>query len=256
MIQQVFSQCISIELSIHWDRESDVFKPETIVCVPKLNIVYRNNSNANYYFQKVSTTRAELPIIPIGTSLQYPVQEYLNPDYLKRAKLHGKYTNQNFNVLIGGTQLYQQGWFVENDTVIQKEREIDLINDDLSNIYEYIFRKNNAECNDSIQKIKTYFSGSDLSVEGISDKVKDQFVFLKPGESYTDIINLIGFKAVGGIFTFIINEDSLTDFIYTEPNWDKKLGSFCQAKVILPIEVDGYKLYSGAYNSNQVVVSF
>jgi len=52
----IFSQCISIELSITWETGYDIFKKDSIVEIPSLNITYRNNCDTNYYFFKVSPT--------------------------------------------------------------------------------------------------------------------------------------------------------------------------------------------------------
>jgi len=255
--QSVLSQCISIDLSIKWETGFDIFNEDSVVCIPKLHITYRNNSKINYYFLKVSDSKTGLPLIPYGGLLQYPIEEYLHPDYLKRAKLHSNYENQNYHVIIGGTLLYKQGWIIENDTInCQNEHEIDMINDDLADIYEYIYRKHYSEYSDLVKEVKTHFSTIDITPNEISNKMKGHFAFLKPGEFITETYNLIGFKMVGGNFDFRIQKDTLCGFVYTEPTWDKKQKKWIEIKTDLPDKVGEYSLYKGVFNSNQLGIKF
>jgi hypothetical protein len=50
----LFPQCISIELSVIWKMEYDIFNRDSMVNTPILNITYRNNCDVNYYFFKAS----------------------------------------------------------------------------------------------------------------------------------------------------------------------------------------------------------
>jgi len=251
--QVAFPQGISIELSVKWETESGIFNEDSTVCTPKLHIIYRNNSKTNYYLLKVACSKAGLPIVPYGSLIQYPIEEYLHPDYLKRAKRHGNYANVNYHVIIGGMPSYKQGWIIENDTIdYQNENEIDMINDDLADIYEYIYRK---QYSDSIKEIKTHFSIADISPYEILNKVKDQFVFLKPGEIYQDRYNLIGFKMVGGNFDFSIQADRLYGFVYTD-KWDTKQTKWIYTKTDLPNKVGEYTLYKGQFYSNTIGIKF
>lgn len=104
-----FSQFISIELSVKWTKGYDIFKEDSVICYPELSITYRNNSDTNFYFLKVSDSRKGNPMLPWGTFYQYPYEEYLNPDYKKRAISHFDYTNTKYTVIIGGSQSYNKG---------------------------------------------------------------------------------------------------------------------------------------------------
>lgn len=249
-----YSQCISIELSARWVKGYDVFQKDSIICYPELIITYRNMSDTNYYFQKVSESRIGLPMLPIGHLLQYPIEEYLNPDYLKRAKMYGKYSGENYTVIFGGSS-FSKGWIVVNDTSnIEVEQEIDLINDDLANIYEYIYRENYDKQRDSLNEYNTHYTLSDTVPKLILDKFKDKFVFLRPGEIYTDTYNLVGFKLVKGCFTFNIIP-YLPAYVYTTI-WDKSQSKYIEVKIELPKVVGNYKLYSGSFNSNKIAITF
>jgi len=126
----------------------------------------------------------------------------------------------------------------------------------LSDIYEYIYHKCYSECSGSINEYKAYFLASDISPNNILDTIKDRFVFLDPGEIYSESYNLIGFQLVGGNFTFTINKNSLKDYVYTEPIWDNNQSKYMEIKTELPIEVGNYKLYYGNFCSNEISLNF
>jgi hypothetical protein len=90
---------------------------------------------------------------------------------------------------------------------------------------------------------------SDITPENIiSGFIKDQFVFLKSGETYIDTYNLIGFKLVEGCFTFMIDSEDIKDYVIG-------IGQETE-EFELPAIVGEYSLYSGAFNTNKVTVCF
>jgi len=105
----VSSQGVSIELSAKWVKGYDIFKKDSIIYFPELMITYRNISDTSFYFQKVSDGRYGLPSLPVAGLLQYPIEEFLNPNYFKRAKMHGDCTGEHYKVEIGGN-LFSKGW--------------------------------------------------------------------------------------------------------------------------------------------------
>ena len=255
--QLVFSQCISIELSVTWETGYDIFKQDSMVCIPKLHIRYRNNSNTNYYFLKISDSRDGLPMTPYNLLHPANAEDYLHwrHDYLGRAMSHDNYKNQNFHVLIGGMPLYSDGWFVISDSLYfreEQEVEIEYINSNLADIYQYIYRSNNSEYAEK----KIYFTPLDVTPENILGSVKDQFVFLKPNETYIDTYNLIGFQLVEGAFTFIINQSFLKNYVLTDSFWDNSQSYWAEQKKELPNNVGEYQLYSGSFITNSVTINF
>ena len=256
-VKVISAQCVSVELSVKWDKGYDVFHEDSIICIPMLCITYRNNSNNSYYFLKVSNSRLNSPIFSSGTFLQYPYQEYLHPDYMGRALRHSNYSNQKYRVIIWSSPLYNSGWFIEKDTFnTDTERVIDYINDELANIYEYTYRKSCAEHLDSPKMTKVFFSASEITPRNILGAIRDRFVFLKPGEIYSDTFNIIGFKMLKGCYTFYIDQNTFLSYVNSEPKWDKSLSKYIDTIIPLPPEVEGYKLYSGSFNSNKVVITF
>lgn len=253
---EMFAQCVSIELGVKWERETHVFHDDSIICTPKLLITYRNNSDKDYYFLKVSNSRFGYPELMWGTMLQYPFEEYRNPDYLKRAKSHGNYENEHYFVRLGGYHpSFLTVWEVEKDT-ITRERVIDTINDNLADIYRYLCQKNYGGSCDSIRGYKVEFSESDVTGDKMPDIVRNSFVFLKSGEVYTDTFNLVGFQLVKGHFTFFIGYDHLKGYVHTESVWDNDRERVIYPEVSLPAEVEGYTLYSGSFYSNKIVMEF
>ncbi len=256
-VKVISAQCVSVELSVKWDKGYDVFHEDSIICIPTLCITYRNNSTNNYYFLKVSNSRLNSPLFSFGTLLHYPYEEYLHPDYMGRALRHSNYSNQKYSVIIWNIPLYNSSWIVDKDTLYtETEREIDYINDELAEIYEYIYRKSCAEHLDSAKFAKLYFAASEITSRNILGALRDRFVFLKPGETYSDTFNIIGFKILKGCFTFYIKQDTFMSYVNAEPKWDKSLSKYFDTIIPLPPEVEGYKLYSGSFNSNKVVVAF
>jgi len=250
----VFSQPISVEFSVIWETGHDIFIDDSIVCVPKLHITYRNMSNTNYYFLKISDDRDELPRIGCGISV-HPMfatfDEFISwrNDYRARAKEHGNYSKQNFHVIMWGHPYFIKGWDVISDSLYlgeEKEIEEDYINCDLQNIYEYMYHSKS----DEQEFDKFYFSPSDIIPESILSTVKEQFVFLKPNETFTDTYNLIGFKIVEGNFTFKIELSNFFGYVSIDPFLWK------EHKMVLPDKVGEYLLYTGNFHSNTVTICF
>ncbi len=238
----LFSQCISVELSIHWKREPAPFSlTENDFCVPYLHITYRNNSDDALYFLKVSQSVNNLPEFVGGGILMgnNPTQyEY--------------HSNTEFLVTLSASPHYLSAWEVIPDTLdTNSEHEISIINDDLENIYESLF--NNYS--DSLSEIKTHYTASDIIPEVIIDKFKDKFVFLMPGETCIDTYNLIGFELLKGDFVFYICP-YLPTYVYTTPIWDNNQSKYIETRTMLPKLVGEYKLYSGNFNSNKISITF
>jgi len=241
-VNSLFSQCISVELSVTWKMGHDIFKKDSIVSIPILNITYHNNCDTNYYFFKVSPRKDGTPMILFPASLNSQ-----DNDDLGRAKRHRNYVNQNFNVIIGSEPLYNAYWVIFSDTIdYHKEFSFEGVGLDLNNIYDFIY----PEHYKNYKKMPAYFIPSDATPDTIiSGSINDQFVFLKPGEIHIDTYNLIGYKMVEGCFTFLIDKDAIENYVLT-------YGRMGYEKIELPAIVGEYQLFSGAFNTNKVTVCF
>lgn len=248
----LYSQCISVELTVKWNKEANVFRNDSIDCIPKLCITYRNNSNLDYYFHKFSNSEDEYPEFISGMMFHYPYEDYINPDYLKRAKNHYVHSGENFRVVIGAYPSFNEAWIVEKDSSNQSLTGIrDIINQHLLDIYNYYYYKKKKVQNSTIP-MKFGFSVSDLDPENLL-KSSDEFVFLRKEEVHVDTFNLIGFEMVKGTFTFQVNPEYLKDYVTTESFKD---GNFNSIESKLPSKAGDYQLYSGDFRSNQVSITF
>jgi len=236
----LFSQCVSVELSITYKQGYDVFKKDSVVSVPFLNITYRNNCDTNYYFLKFCGNDCG------GMVLCRWLVHWDTFDLLERAKIHGNYKNENFSVKIGGKPWYNSGWRIEKDGIDTFSLLSNHISCCLENIYEYIYWGSGCK-----KPKHGYFSSSIVTSENIlSGTVQDQFVFLKPNETYVDTYNLIGYKIVEGCFTFFIDRKEIKSFVLGYE------GSNSDIEIELPPVVGEYQLYSGPFNTNKVTVCF
>ena len=255
--QLLFSQCISIELSIIWEIENDFFNKDSTVYIPKLNITYRNNCKTNYYFQKVSDNSDNLP--PIGCAIMFYRSDDKEPNYLETISYYSKkYSNQNFNVRIRGGQYYGSSWDVFGDTAVATSAECGLssiyhfirYDYNLDNFWKYLHLLSKCE-----QPVKLQFNSSDILSENILTTMKDQFVFIKSGETFIDTYNLVGFQIIEGCFTFIIDDNTIKNYLLTT-QYDSKMKKNVEQELKLPEVVGEYQLYSGAFNTNKVTVCF
>ena len=238
----LFSQCISIELSVTWETGYDIFKKDSIVEIPFLNITYRNNCDTNYYFLKVSDSKEGLPKIP--SHMRYREGD-VNPYVVKGGYFYTQHANRNFNVRIGWIPCYSSGWLVHSTTVDFRNQvwSLEFINCALNSIYSYI----NNEV--TLKDMHFCFIPSDITSENILGEIKDQFVFLKPGETFIDSYNLIAFKLLAANFTFFIDQDEIKNYVLTLEN--RKNIEF-----ELPETVGEYHRYSGSFSTNKVTVCF
>ena len=232
------SQNVSIELSIHWQLERDVFNEDSIVNTPMLNITYRNNSDENIYFKKISLPNGiGLPRTGYGFNMNMPPE--MRNNWRKRAENSLKFSQftvgNDYMVEIGSFLSVPSSWFIYNKADTCEECTMDLINDNISDIHEYMTRK----------PLDTDFPRSrDLyEILGID---KENFVFLQPNETYTETFNIIAFQLVKGNFTFGIKEDTIPDYVQIRFRQTAKL----------PEKVGEYRLYSGSFHTNAVKVSF
>ena len=247
----LFSQCISVELSVIWEAGYDIFKKDSVVNIPKLHFTYRNLSSTSYYLLKICDNRDGLPWINCGIIGNYEFSLRWSDAYIRNTELHNRYENQKYNVIIDRTLLCD--WEICVDSIdFNKEHGFNFINCDFGYIYDYIFFNNLSKNNYK----KFQFSQSDFTEESILVASKDQFVFLKPGEIYVDTFNLAGFKLVKGLYTFVIKQPFFMDSVLVESIWDDTLSEWKEERIFLPDKVGEYQLYSGPFYTNSVTVTF
>jgi len=246
----LFPQCISIELSVTWKMGYDLFKKDSVMSIPYLNITYRNSCNTNYYFKVSSRKNVGM------TALLYHANHigvHVDTQAIAKAAC-GKGVGKNFNVIMQKSTWYgNDSWKAFNDTIDFYTYESAYescfdINSSLNAIYEYFYPPIDY---DEIKK-PLYFVPSDITPENISGSViKNNFVFLQPEETHIDTYNLIGFKLVEGCFTFLFDQNTIEDYVE-----GPGIGGYGTLKIPLPPVVGEYHLYSGSFNTNKVTVCF
>jgi hypothetical protein len=229
---------------------SPLYKKDSAISIPVLNITYRNICDTNYYFFKVSSRKDEsIMIVPVGMLLYFEdIGKY------QRAKNHLNYANQKFNVIMGDTPWYNSGWNIFSESAdYNKGFPDEEIAYDLFDIYEWVY----VRAPEVSKNRPAYFVASDAIPDTILyGSVNDQFVFLKQNETHTDTYNLIGYKMVEGCFTFLVFEDVFKSYFFIYDNYDSVIKRYISTKIELPAIVGDYRLYVGAFNTNKVTVCF
>jgi hypothetical protein len=242
-VNSLFSQCISVELSVTWKMGYELFKKDSVISIPILNITYRNNCDSNLYFFKVSSRKDGSPMV-----FPHGLRSFWEDEGIyQRAKKHSHYTNQKFNVVMGRSAWLDSCWDIYYDTVdFRRENPNTDIRYDLYDIYEWVYPPRTQVSKNRSHKFVSSDAIPDTIMYG---SVNDQFVFLKPNETHIDTYNLIGYKMVEGCFTFSIYKDKIENYLLTFN--EKKF-----EEIKLPPIVGEYYLYSGAFNTNKVTVCF
>jgi hypothetical protein len=246
LVDKSFSQSISIVFSIDWKEESvSCFEYES-QRIPYLVITYQNNCNYPVYFLKLSNSNFGFPRIVIGgTAKMVDSSDDLNTLY--------DYSKYRYYVKFGENSYYNMNWDIISDSLkYEYVHEIDVINDVLADIYDYIIDKKYP----TIKKdsLGLYDYPPDIKENEIMNEFKDNFIFLDANESYKDSFNLIGFNIIGGSYCFSANTDSLNNFVYSNPSWDENQEKWIYKMIFLPSKVGKYNLYSGEISPNDVCI--
>ena len=239
-----YSQPVSIELSIEWKHNMH-YKKYRVSDIPFLKITYRNKSDSPLYFFKMAKSKTVFPNIMMGRNMNFSKKE------IKYLKHIFDYSKGQYVVSLAGPPFKNLKWEILPDSVNPKSpHEISGINDFVSGVYSYL-SKNKFNLG---EEPPLDFTETDIDEKGIFGKLKDSFVFLDIVGEYAESYNLIGFQLVGGNFSFSIDLDTLSNFVYADPYWDE-LKHHWEYKIIeLPSKVDKYSLYSGTFSSNKVLL--
>lgn len=163
---------------------------------------------------------------------------------------------QNYIVDIASTQsFYNSQWDIVNEKDTCIECEVDVINDVINNIYQYIYFEKHQQ---TLDGYKLSFVESDITIENIANNeiVNNCFVFLKSGEFQTDTFNISPFQLTKGNFLFSINRNELVDYVSIQYIWSETRKNYVEQHIKLPHEILGYILYDGSFLTNEVKVNF
>jgi hypothetical protein len=225
--------------------KNDIFIQDSVVNTPFLNITYYNNCTENYYFFKVSSKDAEK-----NATAGWFSPYYNDMNFKKRAKENlNYYTNYNFNVTIDNNSKFNIGWWIDCTKEDYNKEWAGLgVGNSIDEIYSYL-RNETHSVYDTI-KSSAKFLPSDITPENILNSImKEHFVFLQPRGVHTDSYNLIAYKIVGGCFTFIIEHNTIENYVLFGMGLKEE-------EIELPAVVGEYHRYSGAFNTNKVTVCF
>lgn len=240
----VFAQKASIELSIEWrKKEYNSWKGYKLKETPFLVITYINNSDNAIYFLKVPK------YFDFGISWStYNLNQVIKKDnYFSKFKRHN---DKKYSVVIS-PHFMNHYWEVLDDGVkFNEEHESSFLNEDLHNIYKKFYKDYKIIENPFVFTANN--NSIIISEDNIETKLKEYFVFLKPGEKYVNSYDLTGFYILGGVYNFRLSTNQLNNFVETiflsvEKGYKKE---------VLPIKVRDYNLYSGEVKTNDVNVVF
>jgi len=293
---EVYTQNLSVEFSIEWKEKLNFqfkeFKDENIRPA-YLNIIYRNISNKPLYCLKITEGKADLPeIILFYDSVPYWIEKTwlrVNDDYFKRQYFVGfksepyyrksaswdirndttdieykiiKETRERPRYSIGGYMdengnIHEDvfwGKIIGGDTVTLN----DWILTTLDNIYNVIYHRYYPKIQEKTDEEQWHHYSTDITGDTIMNNSIDKFVFLKPGETYEDEYNLIGFQITGGTFTFQLDNTKSVDYVETEPVYkdEYKIEIDYYVKKQLPLKVGEYELFTGEFLTNKVTAYF
>lgn len=227
-----FAQTISIELSLKWEnKKKNICGDYQLARVPYLELSYRNNSCDSLYFFKI-----------------------IDDLYFTSARSHGFQTNkkdlclddliyhenERYKVIIGGNPLFYFSEIFEINEDINDASFSNDINDHIQQVYSNVLHKKDPERLYLYQKEKI-----DISEKNLTTSFKNLLVFLKPKETFVQTFDLSGFFIIGGSYKFVINKKRIDNFIEISPLWDESKKEWYNNKKYLPLNVNGYSLFSG-----------
>ena len=245
---ELFSQMISVKSSIEWRKpETNKWRKYRLKKIPYLNITYSNPSKDSIYFKKVLSSFDisvfYIPCIPVKSKINF-----------KELKSHN---NEKFFINISN-KYWSDYWDLLNEkekanTASEVEVANNDINEDLHNIYKYLYKGYKVTEHPFVSA--TNENKIDITANNMLTKLRPYFIFLKPGENFTDSYDLTGFNILGGNFTFTL-DFSIMDSVETTSSWDESQKKWVYKKEPLPSEVNGYKLYLGDIKSNETSINF
>lgn len=224
----LFSQDINIELSLQ--DSPDSYGPCLLIC-------YSNVGNKDYYFPSLYW---EDTMIPSFSSFLYdrPFQSLESGDLIRDAIEKGYFRNESYCLCLSFAQMYKQDWFLYLDNG-EDEVEWHIINYFLSRYYEsqrtgdlqslLFFNKRKLKC-------KRYLRNSKF------------LVFLKKGETKTQMVSLRGIKEFGIILRIFVESDHAPSSLIT--------GWMPEDVYHLPQRIGTYLLFDGQIRSNSITVDF
>lgn len=244
----VYSQKVSVTLSLEWNAETKIFPGYNAHCCPFLLIKYSNMSSDSIYFPKIASNINGSPLLFSDEPFYHKITSYNEV----KNKYNG--TKEMYKVIIDMTQTYLRTWEIIEDTLdINQERTLHPLNNILSRMYAIYWEEDSQ----FVERNTWYFQMQEITENAILNTLsRKQFVFLEPGGEYIDSFNILPFKMVGGIFEFTFRCKKIHDYVEIEPLFIEHEKNLFHPKVKLPDKVGEYKLYSEEFNANSLTIQF
>ncbi len=253
------AQSVSINFSIEW-RHENCYMP--IACesdsIPILVIEYINLTDTSFYFQQVgNTSDCDFPRFPVDGIYSSPNTQCRNI-YDLAINIKDKHKNRIFSVMI--SSLF---------SISEMHQQHSSPNDDISLVYNLLRKLNDcgslfddgynwANGDLSYEKVLFYEKHSNAKPNNslfryaidnmvLLDKYHKNLVFLRPNTTEYRYYNLIGFWYTGGCYTFRLPPN------YKSPNF--VYGWASVEKIKLPSNINGFSLYNGSFQTNEVTLN-
>ena len=243
-----FSQNISVELSTIWKKtEKKRWNKIRLAQTPYLILKYTNLCDKPIYMLKPSSS--------FDFSVNFMIcsneKELIDKKYLN--KLQSNYTNKKFEVVISGISDLNSKWVVLDDGQnYWEEYESSFQNLYLQNIYSNFYKDFRPNKQNHLSKDNIFI----INKDSISEEFKHHFLFLEKSESLIISYDLTGFQVLGGNYTFKLSTDESKNYVETTNSWDENQKMWIYKKEFLPLIVNGFNLYEGKINTNEISIKF
>ena len=243
-----FSQSVSITMSVDCrDSDKELCLKYSLPCISFISISYQNVSDRPLYCPKITKNDASFPPLALASTAHF-VDSIADIAPLRRIY------DRKYNIVMYGGTSYLMSWEIFDWAADYNiEHVSNSVNDVLCDI-------NNIIEDDSLEKknepLKTDYLSTDITEAGILNIVKDNFVFLKPGETYNDYFNMISFQLLGGEYTFLLRSDTIVNSVDCDNYWNSQTKRWENNVCPLPQNVGIYQLAHGLFRVNELTVKY
>jgi len=256
-----WSQNVSINITIEKDSNVISFQPtETDYCPRRLKITYENRTDSAIYFEKVMKDiqlckGIGLPLFRSPILSNPPISKYSSYDYSTDTTV--------IAIPLGPNETwtsFSDSTFSSSSRKFVLDKDLELYYDSLYfNSFQYQSFQSQDEFIFQAHSLGRYKDlVNDFTSHRIDSlsKYTDFFVFLGPGETYSDYYDISGFEYFKGHYFFMITRNYWPNSIVIEERYSEVLKRGIQLTVRFPDSAGIYKLYTGPIVSNVLSITF
>ncbi|WP_340199035.1 hypothetical protein [Ascidiimonas sp. W6] len=284
--QMPMAQNVVLETKLIWKKRESVVLPENPIFeqekqIPFLVFRFKNQTGEAIYFPKpVISDIWQLPKVNGSLDVTDRLERIDNNSSLQ--SLYSKFHNHAFHVYFQGLDEYSGGLvLLEKSADEEEEIEYPMVNSELAVFYKILqtqlkldhyntgrrlhfflgTQKQLISYKEAQQLLQTIeqrpeplLQFTELATKTFSIKDnKEQFIFLKAGESYEVQLNLIGFKLLGASYEFEMATKELKGLVYGAAEWDEVKKQWVRKKLPLPASVGDFNCYIGEITTNSTI---